>query len=191
MVSSAAVTETQKRSYFSKGCGIAAAVVAGILLVCGGVVTLLGWSIWQNPNVQRGVAIAGAAMEMTQEAMNAPGAAELRRSGCAQAMVYTPEIIERFTHTIRPDGGASRLPEFPMVICAVRRDSTLTCEDVARAYAAAVSPPPAEMGVTMQVQGQRQPGCQGVYGPDGGFLRGPGADQQRIGNMGQTRGQGN
>ena len=177
----------KQKSGWGKGCGIAAAVALVVLLICGGIVTLLGWSIWQSPSVQRGVRIAGAAMDMTREAMAAPGTAELRQAGCGQAMVYTPEIIERFAHTIRPDGGAGRVPDMPMVICAVRRGSTMTCDEVARAYAAAVSPAPAEMGVTLQTQGERQATCQGVYDSEGTFLRGAGADQQRIGNMGRTQ----
>lgn len=180
------MSDGQKSDGRRRGCVIAAAVAAAVMLVCGCVVTLIGWSIWESPTVQRGVQIAGAAMEMTQEAMRAPGAAELRQAGCLQALVYTPDIIRRFGDTIRPDGGIGNVPEDPLVVCAVRRESPMTCEEVARAYGAAVQPTPSQIGVTVQRQGQREPVCQAVYGPDGTFLREAGRDQQRIGNMGQT-----
>jgi hypothetical protein len=183
------VTEKQS-SGWGKGCAIAAVVVGLVVAVCGGAVTLISWSIWQNPNVQRGVEIAGAAMDLTREAMTAPGTAELRRAGCAQAMVYSPELIERFIGVIRPDAGVRRgeVPDYPLVVCQVRGQSTLSCETVARTYAEAVTPAPTELGVTIQGQRGRNARCQGVYGPDGTFLRPPDDDQRRIGNMGQTGG---
>lgn len=169
-----------------KGCLVAAVAGAVILLVCGGAVTLVGWSIWQRPEVQRAAEVAGAAMDLTREAMQAPGTGALREAGCAQAMVYSPALLERFVGVVRGDGGVVRgeVPDHPLVVCQVRGRAGPDCATVARTYAEAVSPPPAELGVT--VQAQRRARCQGVYRPDGTFLRPPDEGQRRIGNMGRA-----
>ncbi|HJL15915.1 MAG TPA: hypothetical protein RMH99_09675 [Sandaracinaceae bacterium LLY-WYZ-13_1] len=178
----------ERRSSWTKGCLIVGGVVGLVALVCGGVVTLLGWQVWSSPTVQRGVQIAGAAMDLTREAQRAPGAAELRQVGCAQGLVYSPELLERFVDTIRGDAGTPRgaMPTHPLVMCQVRGRATPSCADVARTYFGAVDTPHREAGVTVQHRGRAI--CQGVYDADGTRLREADVQQRRIGNMGRTGG---
>lgn len=163
---------SEGRGGWGKGCLIALAVVVGLALVCGGVVTWAGYSVWQSPTVQRGVAIAGAAMEMTQDAVREPGAAEMRAAGCTQAMVLTPALRRRFLGAVAPDAGLDT-PELPLLLCVVHRgaEAVPSCEDAVRAYAGAHTPPPAEIAATVSVQGEPTMRCEGVYGPDGAFVR--------------------
>lgn len=163
---------SERRGGWGKGCSIAIAIFAGVVLVCGGVLTWAGYSVWNDPNVQRGVAIAGAAMDMAQEAMQQPGAAELRAAGCGQAMVLTPELRRRFLATVAPDGGYDT-PELTLVLCVVPRGAAdaPSCEDAVRAYATVHSPPPAEVAASVSVQGEEAVRCEGIYGSDGAFLR--------------------
>ncbi len=163
---------SESRSGLGKGCVIAVVVVGMIAIVCGGLVTWAGYAVWTNPNVQRGVAIAGAAMDMTREALTAPGTVEMRQAGCAQAMAFTPELMARFLGTV-VDGGAEQAPGMPLVMCAMQRGAVTapTCEEVVRAYAGAVSPAPPEVAARVAVQGERTPRCEGVYGADGSYRR--------------------
>lgn len=160
-----------RKKGIGKGCLIAMAVTGVLGLVCGGVVTWLGWKVYTNPDVQRAGRAIGEGFEVGQEAVNAPGAAELREAGCDQAMVMRPEHFERIARAAEPDGG---LPEgeagFPsMVLCQYQygTDETLSCEQVARAYGDAIASPPAEFGVQVQRQASGRPICSGVYAPDG------------------------
>ena len=153
-----------------RGCLIAAAVFAAIVLVCSGVLALLGYSIWKNPEVQRAVGITRAAFELSQEAMAAPGTAELRAAGCRQALVFTPELQKRFLATVEPDADAAFDDDFlPLVVCRMPNDGTEipSCEQLVSAYVDALEEPPPEIAVTVDVlsEGTR---CEGVYGT---FLR--------------------
>jgi hypothetical protein len=165
------VAEQKKTSGWLIGCVIAVAVFGLFALLVGGRVAWAGWKVWQNPDVQRGVAIAGGAMNLAREAQTAPGTAEVRAAGCTQAMAVTPEALRRFVELTVPDAGAaSRIPTHPMVFCALaRRDSERApgCPDVARAYARGASPSPTRIAVQVSVQGEQSPRCQGVFAPDG------------------------
>lgn len=166
---------SEGKSGWGKGCLIAAAVVGAITLVCGGLVTWLGYAVWTNPNVQRGVAIAGAAMDLTREAMTAPGTVEMRQAGCTQAMAFTPELMRRFLDAVVPDAGAEedRAPTMPLIMCAMQRGAVTapSCEETVRAYAGAVSPAPSEIAARVGVQGERVARCEGIYSSDGTYLR--------------------
>lgn len=181
-----AVPVSESGSGPRKGCLIAAIVAGVLLLGCGGVFALIGWAVWNNPDVQRGVAIAGAAMDMTREALLAPGTAEMRRAGCTQAMALTPELMRRFLASVADAGVDGRVPELPMIFCAMRHDATSvpSCEEVVRAYASGVSPPPAEVAVSVGVQREREPRCEGIYAGDGTYVR-P-VDEGLRGTFGQV-----
>src|SRR6187397_3911 len=100
----AAVDETPKKSSGAKtGCIIAAVVVLGIGVCCGGIVVASTYMVAQNPNVRRGFAIVGGAVQLAREGMSQPGAPEMRRAGCTQAMVLTPELMQRFIDVVAPD----------------------------------------------------------------------------------------
>lgn len=179
---------SEGRASWSKGCLIAIAVALGLVLVCGGIVTWAGYSVWKNPQVQRAVAIGGAAMELTQESMHAPGTTEMRAVGCTQAMGFTPELMQRFIGAIAPDAGVEA-PAIPLAICAMQRGATLvpSCEDAVRAYAGAQSPAQTEIAARVTVQGEQVARCEGVYTPDGTFLREMDAEMARtFGRMGTS-----
>lgn len=173
MLDAFSVSESGSRGGGRKGCLIAAIVAGVLLLGCGGVFALLGWAVWTNPDVQRGVAIAGAAMDMTREALTAPGTAEMRRAGCTQAMALTPELMRRFLESVVDAGVDEQVPEVPMIFCAMQQGATSvpSCEEVVRAYASGVSPAPAEVAVRVGVQREREPRCDGIYSVDGAYVR--------------------
>lgn len=159
---------SERRSGWSKGCLIAVAISGGLVLVCGGFLTWAGYAVWTNPEVQRGVAITSAAMDMTQEAMLAPGANELRAAGCTQAMALTTDTMMRFYESAAIEAPT---PRTPLLVCIVARSTTPpSCEAVVQAYAGALEEAPAEMAARVTVQGIPEPRCQGVYGPDGAFV---------------------
>jgi hypothetical protein len=169
------------------GCWVAMGVTAFVFLGCGGLFLFLGWSVWNNPDVQRVVEISGAALDLANEAQNAPGAAELRAAGCEQAFVITPEMLERLITVIDADAGVQELPDFPVVSCAVRRPDRVQCPDLARTYMSAVHPPPAEVAITVQMQGQNQALCSGVYDASGGLVRELDEHERRYRQVGQTQ----
>lgn len=156
-----------------KGCLIVGGVIVIVGLVCSGIVSWAGWSIWQNPNVQRAYSVGSAAFDMSREAMTGPGTAELRAAGCTQAMAFTPELIGRFASVVAPDGGAGDLPEVPLVTCIVRHASTTvpSCEEVARVYTAAPGVPFAEVAIQVGIEREQQPRCSGMFGRDGARRR--------------------
>ena len=131
--------------------------------------------------------VTGAAVELTREAMRAPGTAELREAGCDQAMVYTPERFRRFFEAANPDREPPSL-HHPLVVCQLREGPDPGSDAVARAYATAVDPRPSAIGVTVQVVGQRQPTCEGLYGPDGASLGAASEALRRLGNVGAAPG---
>lgn len=158
-----------------RGCLIAAGVGGALALVCGGVVTYAGWALWQSPAVQRGVSLVGAAMDLSREAMTAPGTREMRAAGCHQAMAFTPELMQRFLSLVAPDGGlpseAQRepLPEVPTLLCTMARGApeVPSCESVARAYASGAAEGPREAAVRVSVQGEASARCEGLFGASG------------------------
>lgn len=168
------------------GCWIALGATLLVVLVCGGSVAVIGVSTWNNPDFQRVVSVGGAAFEMARDAQNQPGAAELRAAGCVSAVVITPELMERFAESMALDGGPQNLPEFPIVNCGARRGTTLTCESIAATYMASVDPAPAEVAITLQVQGQRQAQCQGIYDASGTRVREIGSNASQFDQVGQT-----
>jgi hypothetical protein len=182
----AAVNETKRASSGWKvGC-IVTAIVLGVLgFCCGG--TLLGTTFWasRNPTLRRGFAIVGGAIELAREGQNQPGAAQMRSAGCVSAFVLTPELLRRFV-ALLPDAGpgGGGVPQYPMIVCGARRDSVLTCEQVARVYGSAIADPPAEIAVQVTVQNENGPRCQGMYGPDGTYLRE--VDRQHSGTFDQV-----
>jgi hypothetical protein len=160
----------QARNPWKIGCIVAAIVAVAGCLVCGAGMTYGGWSIAQNPEIRRGMAIAGTTMDMMQDAMQSPGAREMRQAGCVQAFVLTPEAMERFLREVAPDGGTSTTaPAHPMIFCNLAANPTdaPTCEAVFAAYVGAQATPPRETFVRVGVQGEQSPRCEGMYGPDG------------------------
>jgi hypothetical protein len=167
------------------GCVVAIGVLAALVIVCGGLVTCAGYSISQSPLVQRAIEVGGAVMDVTQEAMRAPGAREMRSAGCMQAMVLTPELVERLFVAMAPDGGAAEAratATIPLAFCAVRRGAPTvpTCEHTARAYASGLETPPSEVAVRVIMQGDSTARCEGVHAADGTFVRAFDEDLARL-----------
>src|SRR5690606_30078941 len=102
-----------------------------------------------------------AMVELTQEAMRAPGTTEMRAAGCTQAMAFTPELMQRFVAAIAPDAGVEA-PAMPLAVCAMQRGaaSAPSCEEAARAYTGAQAAPPSELAVRVTVQGEQVARCE-------------------------------
>lgn len=160
------------------GCRIAVAVVAALLVLCGLGVALVGYSIWTSPAVQAGVRAVGPAMEMTRAGMVAPGAQALRDAGCRQALVYSPEMMERFVEQLALEG--LEAPAVPFLVCAVHASppgaatdagGPPDCDALARTHADAVPLAPPEVIVTVFVAGRGPPHCAAAFDRDGARVR--------------------
>ncbi len=129
---------------------------AVLVLTCGG----LAFFAYRDPAIRETI---GAAME----AQNAPGAAELRQAGCAQAGVMDmgaamEAILER-----APETDLS-IPTL-FVSCQVAAEGeSLDCDQVARTYLAAVGRAPERFVAQVNSAGinSRQL-CQVVFSEDG------------------------
>jgi hypothetical protein len=169
-----------------RGCLIALAIAGVALVICGGGLAALGWQTYSNPRVQLGMRAAGAAMEMNQRALQAPGAQALRDAGCRHAMVYSPALMARFVERLRVEEGRIVAPTAPLVVCASRADPP-SCETLASTYAVAVEAPPSELLVDVFVAGEAPPRCVGVYDEGGGRLRDQTEDEARFGGVVRPR----
>lgn len=110
-------------------------------------------------------------IELAETMQNAPGAEELRAAGCSEAMVMSPEAIKGFAEAMgadKEDMGELESWKEELVICT-RGDSlsALDCPKVARVYAGSEGVTSERFGVTVQVEGQEEPACQGIYSDKG------------------------
>lgn len=124
--------------------------------------------------------IAGGGFKFYQEISTAPGAAEVKATGCDQAFVITPEALTKFVASVEKvaeknkegveDKPQNKPPELEqaMIMCQVQRtDKAPTCDDVAKAYGDAVEDT-SDFGVIVQSSEKHDgPVCDGLYKSDG------------------------
>ena len=123
--------------------------------------------------------IAGGGFKFYQEISTAPGAAEVKATGCDQAFVITPEALTKFVKSVEKvadknkegvkDKPANKPPEIKqaMVMCQVQKTAKApTCDEVAKAYAGAVENTE-KFGVIVQSSEKRDgPVCDGLFNSD-------------------------
>ena len=166
--------ETKKGS----GCGIALAIVGGIILLLivlafvGGAVAFFKMSrSEEGRRVMSGMADMG---KMVIESATAPGTTELRAAGCESAMITsTKKMMGTITKFVPPEkrDGASldQIQDVLIVMCNKNLFSSdaLDCAKVASVYGKAVPSAPAQFIVTVKKQGNRGDQCAGYYRADG------------------------
>ena len=162
--------QVQKNKASGRGCLIALGVFGAILLlsvVVGGIVI---YEILDSPQGRKIVSAVADTTKLTQEAMTAPGTAELRKLGCDQALVMDTRRMLTIIQSFAPDAGSEAdLSEGTMVMCqtGMLGKAPPTCEDVAKTYLAAVPSPPGDFLVQVAGQGDKKPKCQKRYSQAG------------------------
>jgi hypothetical protein len=129
----------------SNGCLVAVAVVAAVtLLSClvGGVVL---WRVSKDPEVMKVLNAVGEGAKLAIEGSKAPGAEELRKAGCPQAIIMDgrrmTELVSKFV-----DAGADAVPSDAfadvVVLCqgTSAKDTLPGCDQAALVYAQAALP---------------------------------------------------
>ena len=118
--------------------------------------------------------IAGGGIQFYQDISTAPGTGSMKRAGCFQAFVITPEALKKLTSTIqeaseKKDANPSPTLEYTMTICQVQSPKGApTCEEIAKAYAQEAKPAEALFGVIVQTQGDdNRPVCEGLFNAAG------------------------
>jgi hypothetical protein len=153
----------------SNGCLIAAGVVGGILLVGALIVGIAIYMVATSEGGKKAISLVGDGIEVTKEAMNAPGTPELRAAGCQQAMVMD---LEKFAAIAAKydDAAAAKKPVTTkyrlQVSCTPKMGKTISCEDVATTYRAAVGTPSGKFLAMVQRSGSRRE-CSKLYDVDG------------------------
>lgn len=124
------------------------------------------------------VDIAGGGFKFYQKISSAPGTTQLKKAGCEQAFVITPEALADFVGSIekvaeknKEEGVEATTPpelKFPMVMCQVQKAKKAPkCDDIAKTYGEAVKETP-QFGVIVQAGEKRDgPVCQGLFKEDG------------------------
>ena len=148
--------------------------LGAVTVVC---VALGAWLFMRSETGQKVMKTVKEGVNISKEAMNAPGTAALRERGCTQAMVMPigqlVELLGQFSEAMVEEVRKSGLPgNGTMVFCQLERQTTpaLGCSEVARVYAGAAPQAPDIFGVVVQRMGQREPECQGTYSRDGTFV---------------------
>jgi hypothetical protein len=156
------------------GCLTALYIVLGLGLVALVVLIVGGWLFLRSETGQQVMTTVREGVTLAQEASTAPGTEALRDAGCGQALVMSAARLRDVAGAIvtgLPEGaglaGAERV-----LFCQASRggDPPPACADLVRRYAGAVDDAPDRMAVLVQVAGQSDAACQGVYSPDGTFL---------------------
>ena len=156
------------------GCLIALGVIGGILLLfclIGGVAM---WRASQNPETKKIFTAMGKGVQMATKGINAPGTEELRKAGCRQAIVISPEDLNDMVG-IFVDGGlpaSAAGDEFggPMVMCQGNAfDSLPDCDTAAAVYVKAVAPKTG-FTVTVKTSGKTKDDCAQKYDASGASL---------------------
>ena len=158
----------------SSGCLVALAVVGGILLVGFiGVVVAVTYFL-RTKEGKMVVSVVGEGAKIVTEAQNAPGAREIRAAGCAQGTVMSLDRWAKLYAKIDADASTAPPALVAQVLVACTAPLLRTppsCEDIARAYLAAVPAPTGNFLVQVTVPGDRHPRCSRIYAPDGTFVQ--------------------
>jgi hypothetical protein len=153
----------------SNGCLIAALIVGGILLV-GVIVVAVGiYMVATSPAGMKAMSAVGDGIEVTKEAMNAPGTPELRALGCQQAMVMDLEkiqgIVQKYSDDAAPAKPATSKYRL-QVSCQAGAGTAPSCADVADTYRKAVGKPAGKFVAIVQRSRNRRD-CSKLYDVDG------------------------
>ena len=152
------------------GCLLALGIAGAGLVVVGIVIMVVAYKFMSSSSGQGVVEASKLAMESLQ----APGTAELRGIGCAQAAVVDTERMEAVVRKFADDAAAT-LPnrDFKLQItCQARASGTTpTCEEVARTYHDAVTTPAGRYLVSVNASGSKTASCFALYEPDGTKIR--------------------
>lgn len=158
----------------ASGCLIAAAVVGGLVFlgVIGIIVAVAHF--FGTDQGKKVASIVGDSVKIATEAQSAPGAKEIRKAGCAQGAVMNIQAWERVFAMMEPDAAAAphSLPAQVYVGCtASLLGKAPSCDEVERAYIAAVPAPPGRFLVQVTSPGERRPRCSNLYEADGTFVQ--------------------
>ncbi len=161
--------QVQKNKATGRGCLIGLGVFGAILLLLLIVGGVLLYKVLDSPEGRKIVSAVADTTKLTQEAMNAPGTAELRTLGCNQAMVIDTERMMAIMESFTPDAGKTKLSEKTMVTCqmGLMAKTAPSCEEVANGYLAAVPTPAGDFIVQVTMQGASKAKCLKRYSPAG------------------------
>jgi hypothetical protein len=161
----------------SNGCLVAVGVLAGVTLLSCLVGGLVLWRVSKNPEVMKVLNTIGEGAKLAIEGSKAPGAEELRKAGCPQAIIVDgrrmTELVSKFL-----DAGEDALPPDAsadvVVICqgTSAKDTLPSCDQAALVYAQAALPAgPFRVIVSRQGTGNEQGNdCEGLYDAMGAAL---------------------
>jgi hypothetical protein len=120
--------QPQKKKGLS-GCAIAGIIVGVIVLL--GVIAVVGVVVFV---INKAKEVVGDMTAAVKEAQNAPGAAELRASGCSQAMVldldkFANQALKDMPGNLKVDAGGGT-----MVQCEIAAGTEMNCMKVAHTF---------------------------------------------------------
>ncbi len=160
--------------YVMGGLGLLVLLIGVIVLIVGGIKVASFVSSDQGQKLIEGM---GQAIEMAQEAENAPGAAELREAGCDSAMVTTTDAMLGIIGAFADEEDMAEIeaiapPGTPWIICQSTFGSEpMDCGEVARIYGEAVPSAEGEILIQAEAAGRPNSRCFGFYAPDGTLIR--------------------
>lgn len=150
------------------GCLIAVIALGAVVALVGVVIAVAVWKLSQDPEVRQ-IFNAGTAMvKMMQESQTAPGAAEVRGLGCAEAGVVDLRAFLALTPE-HGDAGPEASAGKPTIVvfCQVTEGSGPACDAVAKAYFGAVPHAPGDVEVYVARVGEKEAKCQRHYAETG------------------------
>ncbi len=161
--------QATKNKASGKGCLIALSAFGVVFLlsvIVGGAVI---YKLLDSPEGRKIVSAVADTTKLTQEAMTAPGATELRKLGCDPAMIMDTERMGAIVSQFVADAGGAPLADKTLVMCQVGMlvKTAPTCEEVAKTYLAAVPSPAGAFRVQVSASGDAEPKCQKRYSQAG------------------------
>jgi len=156
----------------NQGCFIALAAFGGLAIV-GFLALAVGvYRLMKDPTAQKMVKAVEETAKVAEEGRKAPGAREVRKAGCQDAMVLDPAKLAQVMETMF-DAGVGGAPgeasaDGPVhVICQVGAlGQAPECDALARVYVAAAHPTEA-FSVSVQKQGTSKAVCAFLYSSSG------------------------
>jgi hypothetical protein len=152
-----------------RGCLIALLVVGGIGLLASIAIGIGIYAFATSPTGKTAFKVIGESTRIATEGMKAPGAAEVRKLGCEQAMVIEMKDFAVLVAEIS-DADVSKMPDELIVTCQVGRSRTTpSCDDVASTYVKAVVRASHNFVASVTQQGGKAL-CQNEYDPTGALI---------------------